>query len=221
MIYREWSRALPKEVAVIPVELPGRGKRMKEPPMRSVPELIDTLAVAISPLLDRDYAFFGHSMGALISFELARALRRRGLRQPKRIFAAGRHAPHLPETRADTYKLPRAEFIDEIAKLNGTPKEVLDHPELMELLLPLLRADFELLATYEFKREKPLECPITVYGGLDDVDTSRDALLPWREHTSSRCDLHMFPGDHFFLRSAEREVLAQLRQHLLEMLRPS
>jgi medium-chain acyl-[acyl-carrier-protein] hydrolase len=194
---------------------------MKEPAFRSMPDLIDALAVAISPLLDKDYALFGHSLGALIAFELARALRRRGLRQPKRIFAAGRQAPQMPETRAATYQLPQAEFIDELARLNGTPKEVLDHPELMELMIPLLRADFELLGTYEFKSEEPLECPITVYGGFDDLDTPRDALLPWREQTTSGCDLHMFRGDHFFLRSAEQEVLARLRQQLLEMLSPS
>jgi medium-chain acyl-[acyl-carrier-protein] hydrolase len=213
-IYRGWSKALPKEVAVIPVELPGRGTRLKEPALRKLPELVAALKAAITPLLDKDYVLFGHSMGALIAFELARALRRGSWRQPRHIFVSGRRAPQIPPERHATYHLPQPDFIKELAKLNGTPKEVLNHPELMEMMLPLLRADFELVETYEFRNEEPLKCPITVYGGVYDEGVPYKVLAPWREQTSSDCDIRMFRGDHFFLRSVESEVLAQLRLHL-------
>jgi len=213
-IYRGWSRALPQEVSVIPVELPGRGSRLQEPAFRKLPELVAALKTAITPLLDTDYVLFGHSMGALIAFELARALRRGSWRQPQQVFVAGRRAPQLPRERPATYHLPQPDFIKELARLNGTAKEVLSHPELMELMLPLLRADFELVETYEFRNEEPLKCPISVYGGLYDEEVPYKLLAPWREQTSSNCDIRMFRGDHFFLRSAEPEVLAQLRRHL-------
>src|SRR5262249_41838785 len=135
-------------------------------------------------------------------------------RQPRHIFVAGRRAPQIPQERTATYNLPQADFIKELARLNGTPKEVLSHPELMELMLPLLRADFELVETYEFRNEEPLQCPITVYGGANDKGVPYELLAPWSEQTSSDCDIHIFHGDHFFLRSDESEVLAQLRLHL-------
>jgi medium-chain acyl-[acyl-carrier-protein] hydrolase len=213
-VYRNWGDLLPSTVEVIPVELPGRGNRLKEQPFVSLPELIDVLAGAILPLLDSPVAFFGHSMGAVIAFELARCLRRQHATEPQAIFVSGRHAPQIQDPDPVTYNLPRDEFIEELGKLDGTPKEVLEHAELMELMIPLLRADFQVIQTYEYRAEPPLRCRIIGYGGLQDPDVTRDLIQPWEEQTNSFFGLHMLPGDHFFIRSSQRLLLGLLSQDL-------
>lgn len=217
-VYRNWAELLPSTVQVVPVELPGRGVRLKEAPFLSLPPLIEVLAPAIMPLLDAPFAFFGHSMGAVISFELARRLRREYDREAEMLFISGRQAPQIPDRDPATYHLPRDKFIEELGKLDGTPKEVLEHAELMELMIPLLRADFQLIQTYEYVPSSPLRCPITAYGGLEDRDVSRDDLSGWREMTSSSFALHMLPGDHFFLRSSQTLLLRLLAQGLREVI---
>ena len=214
--YRSWSGQIPQTVEIVSVELPGRGKRVAELPIRRLPVLIEALTPMMIPLLDMKFAFFGHSMGAIVAFELARELRRRNERQPEQIFVSGRQAPQVP-SEIRTYDLPEDEFRTELLRLKGTPIEVLEHSELMSLMLPLLRADFELAQTYEYRDEAPLHCPIAVYGGLQDYDTPREALLPWKQQTDAQFSLHMLPGDHFFLRSASSKLLGLLRQELSRM----
>jgi surfactin synthase thioesterase subunit len=218
LIFKKWADLLPSTVEVISVELPGRGVRLKEPPFVSVPALIDALEVAIRPLLDKPFVFFGHSMGAIITFELARSLHRRHGREPQALFISGRRAPQVPSSQPITYNLPKDEFIEELVKLDGTPKEVIEHTELMEMLIPLLRADFQLVQTYEYVPDTPLRCPITVYSGLRDHHITRDMLLPWKEQTSSRFTLHMLPGDHFFLRPSQALLLGLLTRELREVI---
>jgi medium-chain acyl-[acyl-carrier-protein] hydrolase len=209
-IYREWVRQSPSAVQLIAVELPGRGARLTEPPFVSLPPLLEVLAEAIFPLLDKKFAFFGHSMGALIAFELARLLRRRYGREPQLLIASGRRAPQVPNTEPLTYNLPRDEFIANLQRIDGTPKEVLEHTELMELMMPLLRADFQLNETYEYVTDAPLQCPIIAFGGLQDTHVAQDTLLSWKEQTTSDFNLHMLPGDHFFLRSSQYLLLQTL-----------
>jgi medium-chain acyl-[acyl-carrier-protein] hydrolase len=212
--YREWADHLPATMHVVSVELPGRGARLRDMPLVSLPTLIDELADAIRPLLDIPFAFFGHSMGALIAFELARRLRHRRYPDPHLLIASGRRAPQLPDTEPATYNLPRDEFIAELHRINGTPKEVLEHAELMELMLPLLRADFQLIQTYQYLADDPLDCPITAFGGSQDFDVTRDLLLPWEEQTRSCFALRMLPGGHFFLRSSQALLLGLLAKEL-------
>jgi medium-chain acyl-[acyl-carrier-protein] hydrolase len=176
--------------------------------------MVDALAQALSPFFDEPFAFFGHSMGALIGLELARWLRRERKTMPVHLFLSGRRAPQLPEPAPPSYNLPEPEFVQRVRSLNGTPKEVLDHPELMELMIPLLRADFSVCETYEHQSEPPLDCPLTVFGGIGDVEVSRDQLEPWREHTTAAYSLRMFPGDHFFLHTAQTEMLRTIAQQL-------
>jgi medium-chain acyl-[acyl-carrier-protein] hydrolase len=213
-VYRNWGDLLPSTVQVIPVELPGRGNRLKEHPFVSLPRLTDVLAETMLPLLDSPFAFFGHSMGAVIAFELARCLRRQQAPEPQAIFVSGRNAPQISDPDPVTYNLPKDEFIEELGKLDGTPKEVLEHAELMELMIPLLRADFQVVQTYEYRAEPPLRCPIIGYGGLQDRDVTRDLIQPWEEQTSSDFGLHMLPGDHFFIRSSQPLLLGLLSQDL-------
>jgi len=179
---------------------------------------VKALAEVIQPYLDLPYVFFGHSMGAAISFELTRALRRLSSRAPEHLFVAGRRAPQVPDDDPPLYNLPEKELLVEIQRLSGTPKEVIENQELMQLVLPLLRSDFELIDTYEYKEEAPLECPISAYGGLQDLDVAREQIEAWRDQTISTFRFRMFPGDHFFINSEQSFVLRILSEELHHIL---
>jgi medium-chain acyl-[acyl-carrier-protein] hydrolase len=213
-VYRGWSRKLPAGVELLAVQLPGRAGRMHEPPVSELPRLVDTMAPSLAPHCEGAFAFFGHSMGAMIAFELARRLRREGRALPLHVFVSGRSAPQLNRSHKLIHNLPEPELIEELKHLNGTPREVLEHPELMELMLPILRADFSVCDTYEYREEPPLDCPITAFGGLQDSGVPRANLEAWREQTSAAFMLRMLPGDHFFLHSNESLLLRLLASEL-------
>lgn len=212
--FGSWSNYFPAQVEVCPVQLPGRESRLKETPYKRLTLLVDVLAEALLPALDKPFAFFGHSMGALIGFELTRYLRQRAMPQPIHLFAAGARAPQLPDTEPPVHHLPEEEFVDALRTFNGTPEEVLQHKELMEILLPCLRADFEICETHVYQPDAPLSMPITVFGGWQDKKIAPHELGAWRDQTSSACAVHMFPGDHFFLHSC-REQLLQIVSRVL------
>ncbi len=214
LIYRTWPEHLPASVEVCAIQLPGREARLREPSYRNLSALVEVLADALLPHFDKPFAFFGHSMGALISFELSRELRRRGGPTPSHLFVSGHRAPQIKTGAPPTYDLPEREFVEEIRRFNGTPQEVLEHPELMQLVLPLLRSDFALCQTYVYQPEPPLDCPINVFGGLDDQDVPRAYLEAWREQTTAAFTLRMFPGDHFFLRKFQPLLLNIFSQQL-------
>lgn len=205
-LYRTWGNSLPSHVEVCAIQLPGRGARMAEPPLTSLPDILRELSGAIRPHLDLPFAFFGHSMGAMLSLELARLLRKESGVSPVHLFVSGCRALQLRDPERPTYNLPEPEFIEELRHLGGTPAEVLEHPELLGLMLPLLRADFEVCQTYKYTTDLPLACPITAFGGTEDK-TGRAELEAWREQTNAPFDLRMFPGDHFFLHGAESKIL--------------
>ena len=206
-VFRTWQEALPPSVEVCPVQLPGRESRLRETLLTSLDPLLDSLLENLQPALDLPYVFFGHSMGAIISFELSLKLRESGTKGPELLMLSGRRSPHSPETDRPIYDLPGAEFRRELRKLNGTPEEVLAHPELMELLEPVLRADFAVCETYVHQATKPLSCPMTVFGGLEDSKTPLEALEGWRRYTDGAFRLKRFPGDHFFLNGTSRDAL--------------
>lgn len=216
-VFRNWQAAFDAAtgVQVLPVQYPGRGVRLREQPYTDWRPLVEAMAEAVLPLAEVPFALFGHSMGATLAFELARLLRDRHGLEPRRLFAAGRRAPQTPETDAPTHGLPDDEFREELRRLNGTPAELLEHPELMELMLPVIRADFTLTQTYRYEPGRPLACPFSVYGGLRDGDVTRGHLEGWREHTTGPCSLRMFDGDHFFLLTSEARILAAVRDDLL------
>lgn len=216
-IYRGWAQLLPADVEVLPVELPGRAGRFREPALSSVSALIAAAGPALEPFLDRPYALFGHSMGAVLAFELAGWARRRGLPSPCRLFVSARRAPHLPDNdKPPMHDLPDDEFKSRLRELNGTPEEVLEHPELMEMMLPLLRADFTVVETYEHQEGEPFSCPISALGGLRDEEVSRDHLAEWRRYTAAEFSLRMFPGDHFYLQPDRHALLTAVAQDLAQ-----
>ena len=213
-VFRDWYKSLPSNVEVCSIQLPGRGVRFREKAITCSVELINSLVTAIEPYLDVPFAFFGHSMGAQVAFELTRALRREKKAQPQHIFVSGRKAPHLPMIRRPIHALPEAEFLTEIRRLNGTPSEAWEHPELISLMSPILRADVKLVETWKFDTEAPLNLPITALGGFNDEGVPRAQLESWQEHTSHPVDVKMFSGDHFFINSAQSDVLAVLNAKL-------
>lgn len=218
-IYRTWSGVLPPEIEIYPVQPPGRETRLREKGFTRVPALIEALTPALEPYLNVPFAFFGHSMGALISFELTRQLQRQGGPMPVQLFLSGHRAPQLPKEDDPIFHLPEPEFVEELRRLNGTPDQVLQNEELMKLMIPILRADFELCDTYQYTQVAPLPVPITAYGGLQDVEVSRDQLSGWREQTSGQFTMRMFPGDHFYLHSARALLMQTLAQDLMQVLR--
>ncbi|HEX2079482.1 MAG TPA: thioesterase domain-containing protein [Longimicrobium sp.] len=218
--FRGWADALPPEVEVCPVQLPGRENRVAEPAFDRVPPLVEALADAVEPLLSLPFALFGHSNGALIGFELARTLRARGRPGPAHLFASGRRAPDLPSGRPPTHHLPDAEFLAELQALGGVPAQILEHPELLAMLLPTLRADVAIHETYAFHEEPPLASPITAYGGLADPRVSREQLEGWGRHTAGPFVMRLFPGGHFYLQEQQRTaVLRTLAADLQGVLR--
>lgn len=217
MIYRNWAEALPPQVEVCAVQLPGRENRLGEPPFEEMSPLVEALAAAIAPELDRPFALFGHSMGAKIGFELARHLRRASGPVPAHLFVAGCRAPQSPRRRPGIHALPEAEFIGELGRLGGTPPEVLAHAELMRLMMPMLRADTSLCDTYSYEPCEPLNCPVTAFGGLSDADVTPADVEAWRGQTRAAFSFHLLPGDHFFINS-ERNILLQLLARALHRL---
>jgi medium-chain acyl-[acyl-carrier-protein] hydrolase len=210
--YRHWDDAIGDEIDVCPVQLPGRENRRSEAPFTRFDPLIETLADALSPYMDMPFALFGHSLGALLSFGLARHLRRQGRPDPLHLFVSGRRAPHLPREDGSVATLPDKEFIEKIRHFHGTDEEILRNAELMELFLPLLRADFSIYESFVYTAEPPFHCPISAFGGLDDNEVSVSSLIAWKEHTTNAFGLHQFPGGHFFLLDMEEQLL-QIMKH--------
>ncbi|HTF67339.1 MAG TPA: alpha/beta fold hydrolase [Edaphobacter sp.] len=220
-MFREWQKYFMPQVELCLVHLPGRGKRFGERLFTRLNFLVDVIAQEIRDKLQTPFALYGHSMGALISFELCRELRRRYKIEPAHLFVSGKRAPHIMLSKPVSFNLPRNEFIDELRRLNGTSSNLLDHDEAMDLLLPVLRADFEMVETYEYHFEEPLSCPIAVYGGVQDERVPIEGLYAWKEHTSGDCKVRMFPGGHFFIqnyRNCNIDFVDVLRRDVLEAL---
>lgn len=213
-LFRTWADRLPDTVEVCAIQLPGREERHREPLFTDLPSLIAALSADFTAFLDRPFALFGHSVGALVCFELTRHLRQQNDPMPLHLFAAGRRAPQLPDTTPALHNLPDDRFIAELRSYNGTPEIVLQNAELMDLFLPILRADFALNETYRYTAQLPLNCPISALGGLADHTVSLDSLKAWQMQTTASFDLQMFPGGHFFLKDAQDQLLQTIAQQL-------
>lgn len=209
-IFYTWPKILAplSQVELGLIQYPGRESRLAEPCITRLPLLVEKIAENIQPYLDKPFAFYGHSLGGLVSYELTRFLRRNGRPQPFHLFISSHAAPHLKDIEPAMYDLPDTEFKMRLEKLSGMKKEVLQNDELMQIVLPILRADFEICDTYTHHEENPLDCPISVYGGLQDQEVPNDSLKAWQTLTHSKFIMRMFPGNHFFL-NEERQLLIE------------
>lgn len=203
--YLRWSDGLPG-LELWGVNLPGRGRRMSEEPYRRLDELVGAIADAVA--FPPPFAFFGHSLGAVVAFEVARALRDRGAPQPRALFLSAYQAPHLPRTDPDVHGLPDEQLVPIVERQYGELSTALrDDPEFRQFTLSYHRADFEMIETYRYVEGRPLSVPLIVTGGAEDYPL--EMLEAWRRHTTGPFSVHLFPGDHFYLRE-QRDGLLRL-----------
>jgi surfactin synthase thioesterase subunit len=212
--YRRWHQLLPESIEVHAVNLPGRVPRLVEPPLASVAAVVEALTPRLAALKgDKPLVLFGHSFGAICAFETARALAKAGS-PVAHLAVSARCAPHLMQRRRQIHGLADADFIGELRKMAGTPEEVLKDAELMELLLPALRADFTAIETYKPLGPERLQCTVSVFGGKDDPDVLLADLLPWQDHTDGMALVEMLAGGHFYIDADPTPMLATLARDL-------
>jgi len=210
-VFAGWQRHLPTSVEVVSIHLPGREDRFREPAFRCLRPLLAVLVEVLRPCLDLPFAFFGHSLGAWIAFHLARRLRCEGLRQPVHVFVAACRAPQLPSRYPPIHALPQAAFLWELQRrYSALPREILNDPEMLQLFLQVLQADFSLFETIEYRHEATLDCGISAYSGADDYAISESEILAWRAQTRDRFASDVFPGGHFFVKSNALALLCRL-----------
>ncbi|WP_204046945.1 thioesterase II family protein [Microbispora siamensis] len=213
--YRAWAPLLAPGIEVVAIRLPGRELRFGETPYTSADDLVPELVRAVSPLLDRPHAWFGHSMGAIIAFESCRWIRRAGLGAPARLLVSGRSAPHLPPRGPFVREAPTPELTRWLRETGGTPPELLDDPELFEALLPMMRADMTVAETYRYRPEPPLDCPVSVFGGNDDDHATAGEMRHWSRHTTAECRVRLYEGGHFFIHEMTEQILPVIGEDLL------
>jgi surfactin synthase thioesterase subunit len=207
--YVPWAKSLPREVELIALQPPGRGSRMAETPHTQMAPLVADLMRVFPRITDRPYVLFGHSLGSRVAFEVTLQCQLKGIPLPARLVASGSRAPYLTKSEPAIYDLPDAQFIEQLRVLDGTPEEVLNNSELIQWLLPLLRADFRIADTHRAPRN-PLNCPLTVLAGTEDETVSAQEVEGWRELTSRECDIHWVTGGHFFVERNREWVLERV-----------
>jgi medium-chain acyl-[acyl-carrier-protein] hydrolase len=214
-VFASWQDRVPPTIEVLVAQLPGHGARIREPLFTSHEPLVAAAGPALlAHIGDAPFAFLGHSLGTVVAFELARWLRRQGERLPICLIMAGRRAPHLPGSGRMIHKRSDAEIVAELERTKGTPAAVLQQSGVLELTLPIIRADYQIVETYEYRHEPPLPCAVTVLGGVEDPETTTESLSSWRAQSSGPFALHFFLGGHFFIHTHCADVLPRVCQIL-------
>ena len=209
-MYRDWGQVLPNFVEVCAVKLPGREGRLQESPYYQLPRLIEQLSLALRSWLDLPFAIFGHSLGALLGFEFARWIQHNQRVEPIHLFVSGCRAPQKPNPHPSLHRLPDREFLDRVCQqYRGIPTVVLREPELLDVVLPALRADFVLVDTYKYRPTSPFHCRISSYGGTNDSTVSETDLEAWREQTLGTFNSEMFTGSHLFIQDGAKGKLLE------------
>jgi surfactin synthase thioesterase subunit len=211
-IFSKWKNYIRPDIEIKAIELAGRGKRIHEAHYNDFDAVIDdVLTIIIDEVREGNYAFFGHSMGAKIVYELTKEILARELPGPEHIFFSGRGAPYvLGDDEKEYHKLPDEEFKEEVLNLGGTPKEFFEHPELLEVFLPLLKNDFKMAEReIDGKEIELLPSDFTIFLGKDENLNSKQ-IDSWKRYTSGNCTIHYFNGDHFFINEKTGEVVEKI-----------
>ena len=212
-MYSNWNLFFPENIRVIGIELAGRGKRINESNYSDFDALIEDMLSKIRiDLLNKKYYLFGHSLGGKIVYELSKKIATLGLRMPEQLFIAGRGAPNIPDIKSfDFEHLSHDEFIDELKNIGGTPIEFFDHPELLELYLPVLRNDFKMgRRDASLSEIKPLDCDISIFVGKED-ELSYEQIGNWNKHTNGICSIYYLNGGHFFMPNNLKFILQKIK----------
>ncbi|PWQ99262.1 thioesterase II family protein [Leucothrix arctica] len=212
VVYQRWAKQLEQQgIELLGVQLPGRESRYKEKLIIDLKDLIQELATEIQLLPDKECVFFGHSLGALIAFELCRELRRRGAPTPKHLVLSAFRSPSMPNPNAELHNLDDKTLIQRMREYGGTPEAILSNPEFMAIFIPVLRADFKLFETYQYTQEPPLNCPITMLCGQDDRIVKPEYIVGWKDQSTLPVKTILFSGGHFFLEPHKQDVLRLLK----------
>lgn len=214
-IYYPWSQHIPASVELCPVELPGRGTLMELPLCQSMSELVEFVYRQIhTEIRSKPFAFYGHSMGGSIAYELSHYIWERNGILPQQLFLSGRRPPHLKRKQEPIYNLPDVEFKNKLIDLEGTPAELLENDQFFELFEPILRADFKIAETYQHtSKKRKLDVPFTVLTGMTDSMSTED-MQEWENYTSGSCDVHVFEGGHFFIHNHTEKITNLVQQKL-------
>jgi len=214
-VYKDWPQGIANSVDLIGINYPGREALSSHAPMSNLNEIVGKVAVKILPYLDKPFVFFGHSMGAYVSFELARILKERQGFSPEHIFLSAASAPHI-ENENPICALSGKEFLRALVRLNGFPIEAMQSPELVHYTLPTLRADFTACETYRYQTGQPIDAPLTVYGGDNDPRVAVHELEAWKHHSAAMFSSKVFQGGHFYLRECRDQLLDSINQELIK-----
>jgi len=215
-MFRRWARFLPASVELCGLELPGRGLHRQEPLITEMRLALDSAVHDLKSHLDKPFVFFGHSMGAMLCFEVARRLRKEGLTQPLSLLVSACHAPQNPAKSEPMSGLSDRELMQRLHCMEGTPPEILEDEDFINQYVPVLRADLHMADHYQYRPEPPLDLPITAFGGRDDREVQSEELQAWQLQTNAAFELQTFAGGHFYFRTSEKEFLPALAKTLEE-----
>ncbi len=216
-VFRDWPDGLPSNIEVYGIQVPGGADRPSEQPLTHLSAVVETLAQVLLPYLNKPFAVYGHSLGALIGFELTRQLFQKHGLAPVHLFVGAWYAPHLPNPYPSSKQLSEPEFIKQVLPLVDCSESVLENAEIMRSLLPILKTGALLYEQYTYSEQKSLECPISAFGGVEDKVVNHDLLSAWHQHTRSAFTVQMFPGHHLFLHSDQSLILQAISQELMRL----
>jgi surfactin synthase thioesterase subunit len=211
--YTKYKEVAPSNLKLIPLELPGRGRRITQPLLTNADAMVDDLLKQIKPMLNEPYAFYGHSMGTLLAYLVTKRIIREGLNQPLHLFMTGRFGPSAEDPDPPNHSLPKDEFRNKLKEMGGSPDEVLADETLMDFFEPFLRADFQAIEEYEYEPSEPFDIPILAIVGKDERIT-HDQVMTWQRETTRPLDVRWFNGPHFFIFNYSSEIMRLISQKL-------
>ncbi len=217
-LFRPWIEALPEQVEIMAVQLPGRENRLREPCVHDMDEIMEKLGPEIEACLDLPFVFFGHSLGSLVAYELLRRLEDRGRQRAELFIASGGLAPHTCIAPAEPLRLTPDQILQDLRRISPTHGALFNDREVLTLMLPMLQADFEIYANYQYRERAPLRTPVVAIRGAADTYITYQSQLEWKQHTDRQFAFHTIPGTHLFMVDSPRALLALVNVYLTPIL---